>query len=256
MPSYTALYKGPRGEKLIVKTLSLPAPVRKFKVAGGVRKFKRVKYKHHLQEVIIVAKSTKAAKNKKSAEVTDDEIDELEGLEDLDEELEDEEVEEDEDEDEDEEEDEDEDEEEDDEDEDDEEEEPAAKKKGKGKPKAKKSNAAKNGFVGTAELADDLDIDSRTLRMVLRKLREQDDAFAPDSESGRYQWKSLNDPQVKKIRKAIAKGVHKDIKKESLDRLKEKKAAEKAAKDKTDKKSAKSGTKVTSGKKTKTKKSK
>jgi hypothetical protein len=243
MRGYIALYKSPRGDSLVVKSLSPPPEVRKFRVAGGTRKFKRVSYKIQLQEVIIVAKSTKAAKNKKSAEVTDDEIDELDGLEDLDEELEEDEDVEEEDEDE---EDEDEDEEEDD-DEDEEEEEPAPKKS-----KKRQSQAAKNGKVGTAELAEDLGIDSRTLRMVLRKLRENDDTYAPDSETGRYQWNSLKDPQVKKIKKAIKDGLDKQIKSESLQKLKERKEAERAsAKEKTDKKSAKS----TTGKK-KTKKTK
>lgn len=222
----------------MVKSLTPPPDTRKFKVAGGIRKYKRVAFKEQLQEVIIVAKATKTKKNAKSNEVTDDEIDELEGLEDLDEELE-------------EAEDEDEDEEEsDDEDDDDEEEE--APKKGKGKKassKPKQSQAAKAGFVGTSELAEDLGIDSRSLRMVLRKLREKDEGFAPDSESGRYQWKSLNDPQVKNIKKAIKDGLHTQIKNESLQKLKDKKAAEKGAKDKTDKKSSKKGKKDKKNKK-------
>lgn len=164
----------------------------------------------------------KPAKSKKT--VTDDELEELDGLEELDE-LEDE------DEDEDEVEDEPEDEDEDD-DEDDEDEEPAPKKgkKASKKPaKPRQSRAAADGMVGTQELAADLDVTPRELRMVLRKLREKDPVYAPDSETGRYQWKSLKDKQVLKIKKAIASGLHKQIRDESLQKLKDQKAAEKAA---------------------------
>lgn len=196
---------------------------RTFRVAGGLRNFTRVSYKKQLQEVIIVAKSAKKpAKSKKT--VTDDELEELDGLEELDE-LEDE----DEDEDEvEEDEPEDEDEDEDDEDED-EDEEPAPKKGKKGSKKPRQSRAAADGMVGTQELAADLDVTPRELRMVLRKLREKDPVYAPDSETGRYQWKSLKDKQVVKIKKAIASGLHKQIRDDALQVLKDKKAAEKAA---------------------------
>jgi hypothetical protein len=74
-PGYTALYRSKGGTTLIVKSLDPPPKTRTFKGPGGLRKFKRVKYKKHLQEVLIVAKATKTkAKNKKAAEaeVTDD----------------------------------------------------------------------------------------------------------------------------------------------------------------------------------------
>jgi hypothetical protein len=220
-PGYVALYKSKGGEKLIVRSLTPPPEVRTFKVAGGLRKFKRVKYRFHLQEVIIVAKAaTKKKKNPKSNEITDDELDELEGVEDLDdldEEEEEEEVEEDED---DEEEPEDED---DDEDEDEEEEEaPKSKKKSK---KPKQSQAAKNGKVGTAEVAEYCGIESRALRMVLREHE-----IPKDEESGRYEWPSLKSKQVQKIKKLIDSGEAKKIQQRSLDKLKERKAAEKKAK--------------------------
>jgi hypothetical protein len=220
IPGYRAIYTTKDGQKVVVTSLSPLPKKRRFKVAGGIRTFTRVSYKKQLQEVIIVAKSTKKpAKSKKT--VTDDELEELDGLEELDE-LEDEdededEVEEDEPEDEDE-----------DEDEDDDDEEPAPKKAKKAA-KPRQSRAAADGMVGTQELAADLDVTPRELRMVLRKLREKDDVYSPDSETGRYQWKSLKDKQVLKIKKAIESGLHKTIRDEALQVLKDKKAAEKAA---------------------------
>jgi hypothetical protein len=222
MPSYRAIYTTEDGHKVVVTTLKPQPKKRKFKVAGGLRTFTRVSHKKQLQEILIVAKSAK--KSKKA--VTDDELEELEGLEELDElEDEDEDVDvEDEDEPEDEDEDEDEDEE-------------PAPKKGRGKksePAAKKpprkSRAAADGMVGTQEVAELCGIDSRQLRMALRELRKKDDSFAPDSETGRYQWKSLNDKQVKKIKKAIDAGLHKEVRDAQLNKLKEQKAAEKEAK--------------------------
>ena len=232
---YIALYKSSGGNKVVTKTLDYPPEVRKFKVPGGIKKFKRVSYKEARVEVFIVAKATKKSTKKKNTEVTDDELDELESVDDLeeevDEDLEDEDVDEDEDEDEDEddededEDDEDEPDDEDDEDEDEEDEEPPKRKKGKSKPR--QSRAAKEGLVGTQEIAKAAGCDARTLRMVLRKHK-----VAKDEESGRYQWKSLNDPTVKKILKWIKAGEADSIKKESLDKLKAKKAAEKTAKSK------------------------
>jgi hypothetical protein len=219
LPSYTALYKSRSGNTIVVRSLTPLPEKRKFKAFGGLRTYTKVREKYHLQEVIIMAK---AAKKGKTAVVTDDELEELEGIEELEDlEEEDEELEEPEDE-------LDEDDDEDDEDEDeDEEEEPVKKAK-----KPRQSRAAANGFVGTQELAEDLGVSSRELRMVLRKLREKDDVYKPDAETGRYQWKSLKDPQVKKIKKAIDSGLHKKIRDESLERLKQDQAAKKAAKSK------------------------
>jgi hypothetical protein len=235
MPGYVSLYKSKGGLKIVVKTLEEPPETRKFKVHGGVKKFKRVAMKKHLQEVVIVAKAAK--KSKKNTDVTDDEIDELETVDDLEEALEEDEDEvEDDDDDEDEdddEEDEDEDDDEDepddeDDDEDDEDEEDEKPKKKKSKNKGRRRTTA--GKVGTADVAEHCGVDSRTLRMVLRKHK-----IAKDDETGRYEWPSLKDPTVKKIKKLIDKGEADNIKKESLDRLKEKKAAEKDAKKKTSK---------------------
>jgi hypothetical protein len=220
---YVALYRAKGGATIVVKTLTPPPETRTFKVAGGIRKFKRVKYKQHLQEVLIVAKSTKT-KGKGKTDITDDELEDLETVDDL-EDLEDE-VDEDEEEDED-------------EDEDDEEEEPptkASRKKAKSKPK--QSQASKNGKVGTAEVAEAAGVDGRTLRMVLRK-----HSVPKDEETGRYEWSSLKAPEVKKILKWIEKGEAQDIKNEALDKLKAKKAAEKDAKAKTSKTSKKKGKK-------------
>jgi hypothetical protein len=236
---YVALYRAKGGATVVVKSLTPPPETRTFKVAGGIRKFKRVRYKQHLQEVLIVAKSTKAkGKGKGTTTVTDDELEDLETVDDL-EDLEDE-VDEDEEEDEDEDEDDEDDEPEDEDDEDDdEEEEPptkASRKKAKSKPK--QSQASKNGKVGTAEVAEAAGVDGRTLRMVLRK-----HSVPKDEETGRYEWSSLKAPEVKKILKWIEKGEAQDIKNEALDKLKAKKAAEKDAKAKTSKTSKKKGKK-------------
>lgn len=240
MPSYVALYKSKSGTTLVVRTLTPPPEKRKFN-AGGLRTFYLVKSKYHLQEVIIMAKSAKAAKNKKKT-VADDELDELEGIEELDE-LEDDDEDEVED---DEPEDEDEDEDEDDDDEDDEVEEKPAKKKGSSKPK--QSRAAKDGLIGSQEAAEFVGAkDARELRMVLRKLREKDASFAPDPETNRYQWKSLKDPQLKKIKKAFESGLHTKIKDEALNKLKASQAEKKAAESKD------ASTKTKKGKKNKKK---
>lgn len=191
-----------------------------------------------------MARATKAKpKNKRAAKkaavVTDDEIDELESVDELeDEDLEDEELEEEdedeEDEDEDEEDedepdDEDEDEEEDDED-DEEEEEPPKKSR-----KPRQSRAAADGKIGTNEIAEKAGVDSRTLRMVLRKHK-----VPKDPETRRYQWDSWNNKTVKKILAWLKAGEAEDIKKESLDKLKETQEAKRATKSSTKKGTKKS----------------
>lgn len=191
-----------------------------------------------------MARATK--KKTKVEDIEDTELDELEGLEDLDE-LEDlddldADVEEDEDEDEDLEDDEDEDEDEDDDDDDDEEdEEPAPAPKRRGRPAGKTSASTKSkapakktkkavekDFVSSSDVAEHLGVDTRTLRMVLRKHN-----IEKDPDSSRYQWSSLNHPTVKKIAKLIKSGEATNIRKEQLDKLKtvqaEKRAAKKAA---------------------------
>jgi hypothetical protein len=219
-----------------VKSVTKPPKEREFMVHGGKKKFKRIKYKPYMQEVLIVARATKTpAKNKraskkKEVEVTDDEIDELDSVDELEDELEEQEVEgdeldedeEDEDEDEDEPEDEDEDEDEEDEDEDDEEDEEPPKRAAK---KPRQSRAASDGMIGTNEIATKAGIDGRTLRMVLRKHNVK-----KDPETRRYQWKSWNDKTVKKILAWCKAGEADDIKKESLAKLKDSQEKKRAAK--------------------------
>lgn len=223
--------------EVTVTTPYKPDRVRKFKAAGGVRKFTAVKAKSTTREVMIVAKAAKKApKNKKAAEaeVTDDELEELteDDLDDLEDELEDLE-----DDDEVETEDEDvEDDESDDEDEEDEDEEPAPKKKGM---KARQSRAKSNGKVGTAEIAEEAGVDARTLRMVLRKHQ-----VPKDEETGRYEWDSLENKTVKKILKWIKAGEADAIKKEGLDRLKAQQEKKRAAKKEGGKKNKKGGKKA------------
>jgi hypothetical protein len=166
-----------------------------------------------------MAKATK--KKSQVDEITDDELEELEGLEELEDEDEDEDeteaVEPDDDEE---------------DDEDDEDEEPAPKKKSKkGKAKTKRpSRASQDGLVGTQEVAAHCGIDGRTLRMVLRKHKIQ-----KDEDTGRYQWDSLKDPEVKKIKKLVDAGEAKAVKQEGLDKLKARNEAKKDAKAKTKK---------------------
>lgn len=252
-PGYIALYRDRRGVEVRVKSITKPPETRKFKVQGGLRTFRRIKYKQCLQEVLIVARATKKPASKKGAsrrkkqedvEVTDDEIDELESMDELDddEDLEDEDVEEeeedeeeDEDEDEDDEDDEDEpDDEDEDEDEDEDDEEEEAPPKRSKKPR--QSRAAAEGKIGTNEIATKAGVDSRTLRMVLRKHNVK-----KDPETNRYQWDSWKNPTVKKILKWLESGEADDIKKESLNKLKEtqekKRAAAKKAAGKKGKKS-------------------
>lgn len=173
-----------------------------------------------------------ATKNRKKAAVTADEIEEIEGLEDIDI---------DEEEDEEEEEtievvQEDDDEEEPDEEDEDEDEEPAPKKS-KTPTKAtktKKTQSRDDGKVGTVEVAAHFGIDSRTLRMVLRK-----HSVPKNPDNGRYEWDSLEHKQVIKIGKLIASGEATAVKSASLDKLKEKKNQEKATKNQTKNKTKK-----------------
>jgi hypothetical protein len=237
MRTYRAVYRSPTGNEIVIKSLRRPPKSKSFRTAVGTRKHSLVKLQSSLREVIIVA----STKNRKRA-VEQEELEESEAIEDLEaeiEELEDfeeeEEVEEEEDEDEEEEpEDEVEDEEEEDEeeDEDEEEEEEAPRRaartrkgtstKAKSTPKKTQSRAAADGKVGSAEVAEHFGIDSRSLRMLLRK-----NNIPVDPDSNRYEWRSLTSPQVVKIGKLISAGEHKKIQRESLDKMRAKKAAAK-----------------------------
>lgn len=113
-------------------------------------------------------------------------------------------------------------------------------KKGK-KAAAKKGKAKKERTgIGTAELAEEAGVESRVLRQLLRK------EFPMEEGQTRYEWKSLDDPQARRILKRIASGAAKDTQRERLAELKERKA----------KKGKKATAKKGAAKKTATKKSK
>lgn len=240
--SYQSTYVHPKDKTITVKvtTLNPPPKTKKMKSAGGVRKFKLTHTTKQVERVLIVARAVKKKAPKKTApkksrkdeaedeELEDEDLDDLEGLEDELDDLEDEDVEEDEDDDEDEDEDEDLDEEDDEDEEDEEDEEPAPKKRS-AKSKTSKKSPAKSkpsrsrttdGKVGTQEVADHCGVDARKLRMVLRKHN-----IEKDSETGRYEWSSLNHPVVKKIKKLIDSGAASEVQKEKLAGLKKGKKA-------------------------------
>jgi hypothetical protein len=160
-------------------------------------------------------------------ELDDEEVEEDEELEEEeDEELEDEEDEEDEEEDDEEEE----------EDEDEDEEDPDEAPRARSRSRTKKKTApakqkVERTGIGTAELADAAGVDSRTLRMYLR-------SKGIEKREGRYEWKSLNDPEAKSILRGLRDKEHKVVQKERLDNLKQKKATKTAAKKPTAKKTA------------------
>lgn len=230
--TYKATYraKGKNGKvnELIVHSVRRPPTEKVFHVAAGRRKFKLAKLTIDKRTILIMAKTKTRKKPVEQEEL--EEIEALEELEELeDEEEEDEDAEDDDSEDEEDDEDEDEPEDEEEEDEDEEDEEPApkrSKKSAKSKSttksnsKAPKSRAAAEGKVGTQEVAAAAGIDGRALRIMLRK-----HGIPTDEDSGRYQWTSLNHPQVKKILQLVKQGAHKKAAQEGLDKLKAKKAA-------------------------------
>lgn len=92
-------------------------------------------------------------------------------------------------------------------------------KKGKAKaPKAKKEVSG----IGTVELAEAAGTDPRALRVLLR-------AEFPREEGGRYNWKSLNDPEAKAIIKRVRSGAVKDAQAEKLEGLKKGKKGKKTS---------------------------
>lgn len=240
---YKTVYDNGAGDTITVTSLFPPDKNRTFRSPTGKRKFTATSTKRFTKEVIIVARKKKDAEVEEI--ITDEELEELEGLDELDEELEDDELEEDE-EFEDEEEDEEEDEDEDDEDE---EEEPAPKKRRKGAPaKSKKSaskksppkrkSAAERGVVGTVEVAEAAGTTPRQLRIVLRRF--QGNPFTQDEDSGRWEWSSLNHPHVKKLIKMFADG-------DTGGRAKDDEAKTKSTARKTRAAKAKAATKTKSG---------
>lgn len=94
-------------------------------------------------------------------------------------------------------------------------------KKGR-KTRSKKSGAVKTrkakgeGGIGTNELAEAAGVDPRALRVLLR-------AEFPREEGGRYNWKSLNDPEAKAIIKRVRSGAVKEAQTEKLSKLKNRK---------------------------------
>jgi hypothetical protein len=220
---WVVTYRSPSGEELVIRSITKPTKTRTFRTGKGLKKFRAVHVKSTIKEMVIVAKAAKKGKKDvvKDSELENvEEIEDIDDLDDIEDELEDEdEVEEDEDlDDEDEDEDEDDDEEED----EDEEEEPKPKKK---KGKKQESRAKASGKVGTQEVAEAFGTDGRTLRMVLRKHN-----IDKDADSGRYEWSSLNHPEVKKIGKLLKGGAAKEAKQEGLDRLKATREAKKGEK--------------------------
>lgn len=97
-----------------------------------------------------------------------------------------------------------------------------APKKRRTRTKTAKPKAEKTG-IGTKEVAEEAGIEPRQLRMFLRSQGIQ----PRDDREGRYNWPSLNDPEVKRILRAIEKGEIEKLNKEKLAELKEKKAASK-----------------------------
>ena len=174
------------------------------------------------QGQLVTRHNNKEATVPRKAKTEDEELEDI--LEDLDdeEELEDDEEldEEEEDEEEEDEEDELEDELEDDEDEEDPDEAPRKSRSRTKKATKKAAPKRERTGVGTSELADAAGVDSRRLRMYLR-------AEGIEKTEGRYEWKSLRDPEARAIIQGIKKGKLKDIQKERLDNLKTKSNAKK-----------------------------
>lgn len=88
----------------------------------------------------------------------------------------------------------------------------AAAKNGKAKPSRSRTT---DGKVGVAEVADAAGIEGRKLRILLRKKKVEKD---PDT--GRYEWSSLNNKEVKQILKWVKAGEAAAAANEGIDRLK------------------------------------
>lgn len=133
-------------------------------------------------------------------------------------------------------------------DDEDEDEAPRASKKGRKSAKGKGKAAPKKKEVvfGTAELLELIneetgrELTGRTLRPLLRKMAKLgtlDRSVGEDRTN--YSWSGPNDPEVKRIVKAIRDGEFERHKQENLDKLKSGKASKKAAKKASSKKSVK-----------------
>ena len=96
-------------------------------------------------------------------------------------------------------------------------------RKSRKKSSAKKPAAKKRTGIGTKEVAEEAGVEQRKLRAFLRAKGYQ----PRDDRDGRYEWKSLNDPEVKRILRDIAKsGTEKATKAETA-KVKGKKTAAK-----------------------------
>jgi len=123
---------------------------------------------------------------------------------------------------------------EDDEDEDEDEDPDEAPRKSR-RSKSKKAAPKKKVGVGTTELAEATGVNARSIRMFLRAKEVQ----PRDDREGRYSWKSVNDPEFKRLVKEIKAGGAAKVNEEKL----------------ADLKSRKKGRKKTTAKKTTAKKS-
>lgn len=104
----------------------------------------------------------------------------------------------------------------------------------KSKKKAKSTDEVAFGASDLAKLASEQgekEYDAKTIRTLLRKMARDgrlEREVSPENRT-RYSWTGPNDPEVKKILKAIAGGEIEASRKEALDKLRKDKAA-KAAK--------------------------
>lgn len=119
----------------------------------------------------------------------------------------------------------------------------------KGKAKASGDDVV-FGASDLAKLAstDEKTYDAKTIRTLLRRMARDgrlDRKISPDNRS-RYSWTGPNDPEVKKILKAIKGGEIETARNEALQKLKDQKAAQRKAKAETEE-----GVSKTSGKKAK-----
>lgn len=110
--------------------------------------------------------------------------------------------------------------------------------------KKKKGGAAEEVAFGASDLAALLsektgkEIKTKDLRTLLRKMaREETPRISREVIPGnkaRYSWAGPDDPEVKRIVKAVVGGELEAGKREALEKLKEKKAAQTAAKNKAE----------------------
>lgn len=106
----------------------------------------------------------------------------------------------------------------------DEDEDPDEAPKAKRKRSSKKSPAKKQRTgIGTKELADAAGVEPRVLRNYLRSA----DIQPKGDREGRYEWKSLNDPEAKRIVKAVRDGKRAEAAKEKNTEAKGKKSTAK-----------------------------